>query len=87
MLFLHLNKQLNITFYFIEMVKYSKDVKIKKRLHNIYSPEKETQHVKKYNLIQMFNIILNTEKKLHYTEIWQTGCSDFNVIKMSKLSH
>ena len=63
MLFLHLNKQLNSTFYFIEMVKYSKDVKIKKkRLHNIYSPEKETQHAEKYNLIQIFNIILNTEK-------------------------
>ena len=31
--------------------------------YNIYSPkkEKETQHVKKYNLHQIFNIILNTE--------------------------
>ena len=28
---------------------------------DIYSPKKETQHVKKYNLLQMFNINLNTE--------------------------
>ena len=28
---------------------------------HIYSPKKETQHVKKYNLLQIFNIILNTE--------------------------
>jgi hypothetical protein len=27
----------------------------------IYSPKKETQHVKKYNLLQIFNIILNRE--------------------------
>jgi hypothetical protein len=27
----------------------------------IYSPEKETQHVKKYNLLPIFNIISNTE--------------------------
>ena len=27
----------------------------------IYSPKKETQHAKKYNLLQIFNIILNTE--------------------------
>ena len=27
----------------------------------IYSPKKETQHVKKYNLLQIFKIILNTE--------------------------
>jgi len=27
----------------------------------LYSPKKETQHVKKYNLLQIFNIILNTE--------------------------
>ena len=27
----------------------------------VYSPRKETQHVKKYNLLQIFNIILNTE--------------------------
>jgi hypothetical protein len=27
----------------------------------IYSPKKETQHVKKYNLLQIVNIILNTE--------------------------
>jgi hypothetical protein len=27
----------------------------------IYSPKKETQHVKEYNLLQIFNIILNTE--------------------------
>ena len=26
-----------------------------------YSPKKETQHVKEYNLLQIFNIILNTE--------------------------
>ena len=29
--------------------------------YHIYSPKKETQHVKKYNLLQIFNIILNTE--------------------------
>ena len=29
--------------------------------YKIYSPKKETQHVKKYNLLQIFNIILNTE--------------------------
>ena len=27
----------------------------------LYSPKKETQHMKKYNLLQIFNIILNTE--------------------------
>ena len=27
----------------------------------IYTPKKEMQHVKKYNLLQIFNIILNTE--------------------------
>ena len=27
----------------------------------LYSPKKETQHVKKYNLLQIFNIILNIE--------------------------
>ena len=27
----------------------------------IYSPKKEMQHVEKYNLLQIFNIILNTE--------------------------
>jgi len=27
----------------------------------IYSPKKKTQHVKKYSLLQIFNIILNTE--------------------------
>jgi len=27
----------------------------------ILSKKKETQHVKKYNLLQIFNIILNTE--------------------------
>jgi hypothetical protein len=26
-----------------------------------YSPKKETQHAKKYSLLQIFNIILNTE--------------------------
>jgi hypothetical protein len=30
-------------------------------IFEIYSPIKETQHVKKYNLLQIFNIILNTE--------------------------
>jgi hypothetical protein len=29
--------------------------------HYIYTLEKETQLVKKYNLLQIFNIILNTE--------------------------
>ena len=29
--------------------------------YNIYSPKKETQHVKKNNLLQIFNINLNTE--------------------------
>ena len=28
---------------------------------SIYSPKTETEHVKKYNLFQIFNIILNTE--------------------------
>jgi hypothetical protein len=28
---------------------------------NIYSPKKEKQHVKKYNLLKIFNIILNAE--------------------------
>ena len=27
----------------------------------IYSPKKETQHVNKYNLLQILNLILNTE--------------------------
>ena len=27
----------------------------------LYSPKKETQHVEKYNLLQIFKIILNTE--------------------------
>ena len=31
------------------------------RVYLLYSPKKETQHVKKYNLLQIFNIILNTE--------------------------
>ena len=31
------------------------------RTQYIYSPKKETQHVKIYNLRQIFNIILNTE--------------------------
>ena len=30
----------------------------------MHSPEKETQHVKKYNLLQIFNIILNTEIRI-----------------------
>ena len=28
---------------------------------NVYSPKKKPQHVEKYNLLQIFNIILNTE--------------------------
>ena len=30
----------------------------------LYSPKKETQHVKNYNLLQIFNIILNTEIRI-----------------------
>jgi hypothetical protein len=45
----------------------------------LYSPKKEMQHVKKYNLLQIFNIILNTKISITLTAIWHTGCSDFKV--------
>jgi len=32
----------------------------------LYSPKKETQHVRKYNLLQIFNIILNTEMSITF---------------------
>ena len=35
---------------------------------NIYSPKKEKQHVKKYNLLHIFNIILNAE--ISITLLW-----------------
>jgi hypothetical protein len=45
---------------------------------NVYSPKKETQHVKKYNLLQIFNIILNTEISiiLHGTPVSSTSKTD-----------
>jgi hypothetical protein len=36
-------------------------MQVSSKICYIYSPKKETQHVKKYNLLQIFNIILNTE--------------------------
>jgi hypothetical protein len=45
----------------------------------IYSPKKEMQHVKKYNLLQIFNIILNTEISITLHWNLHTGCSDFKV--------
>jgi hypothetical protein len=53
----------------------------------IYSPKKETQHVKKYNLLQIFDIISNTE--ISITLHWNLThcCSEVKVHLNIKIYH
>ena len=54
--------------------------------HYIYTPKKETQLVKKYNLLQIFNIILNTEISITFTLKFGTLVVQMlKFIKMSRL--
>ena len=45
----------------------------------IYCPKKEAQHVKKYNLLQVFNIISNTEISITLKFIYIS--SKFTILK------
>jgi hypothetical protein len=54
--------------------------------HYIYTLKKETQLVKKYNLLQIFNIILNTEISITFTLKFGTLVVQMlKFIKMSRL--
>jgi len=53
---------------------------------HIYSPKNETQHVEKYNLLHVFNIILNTEISITMYITLKFGTLVVQTLKFIKMS-